>query len=178
MNKIAAIPLLAIGLSFGAVKPLPAQAPKVVVSTPHHQIEPVEPPKQVNLTPRRLKVPASAKCGLWWQAMLDAGWRSEDLLVADRVMWKESRCLAWVNNTNDPNTVNGVKGSVGLFQVNVFWVQKTRFYPSGYLQTLGVVSGVQDLFDPVANIKAALAVFQYSEKFNGCGWQPWTVRCQ
>lgn len=114
-----------------------------------------------------------AKCGQWWSVAVAAGWDEKDLRDLDAVMFRESRCDATQVNASDPNTVDGVKGSVGLTQINVFWVQQTKWYPNGYLQTVSVVSGVQDLFDPFLNLRAAKAVFDYGIAENGCGWAAW-----
>lgn len=114
-----------------------------------------------------------AKCPQWWNVAISAGWEQDDLRDLDEVLWRESRCDPTQVNASDPNTVDGVKGSVGLTQVNVFWVQGTKYYPNGYLQTVSIVSGVRDLFDPFLNLRAAKAIFDYGKARGGCGWQAW-----
>ena len=114
-----------------------------------------------------------ARCPQWWNVAIAAGWEQNDLRDLDAVLWRESRCDPTQVNSDDPNIVDGVKGSVGLTQVNVFWVQATKWYPKGYLQTVSVVSGVQDLFDPFLNLRAAKAIFDYDKGEGGCGWRAW-----
>lgn len=125
------------------------------------------------ITTTTIAADADARCPQWWNVAVSAGWEQDDLRDLDEVLWRESRCDASQVNASDPNTVDGVKGSVGLTQVNVFWVQGTRWYPNGYLQTVSVVSGVQDLFDPFLNLRAAKAIFDYDRGEGGCGWRAW-----
>jgi len=120
-----------------------------------------------------IAIDVDARCPQWWSVAVAAGWDEKDLHDLDAVMFRESRCDASQVNDTDPNTVDGVKGSVGLTQINVFWVQGTKWYPNGYLQTVSVVSGVRDLFDPFLNLRAAKAVFDYGVAENGCGWAAW-----
>jgi hypothetical protein len=126
---------------------------------------------------RQVVIPPDARCGQWWQMLLDAGWKEADLPMADRIMFRESRCNPAAHNRNDPTTINQIKGSLGLFQINLFWLSKTTSYPNGYLQTFGVANRPIDLFVPVINARAALALFDYSESRNGCGWAPWATDC-
>lgn len=124
-----------------------------------------------------IMAPKGSKCPEWWATMTALGWAKHDLETADKVMFRESRCLPTSHNAADPNTIGRWKGSLGLFQINLFWLQKTRYYPDGYLQTMGVAKRPTDLLNPYVNIKAALELFEYSERVNGCGWEPWLVSC-
>ena len=128
-------------------------------------------------SPSKVVVPATAKCGQWWQTLVDVGWKQADLPMADRIMFRESRCNAAAHNPNDPVTINKIKGSLGLFQLNLFWLQSTTSYPQGYVQSMGLDLRPKDLWDPVANARAALIVFNYSAARNGCGWSPWAMGC-
>jgi hypothetical protein len=123
-------------------------------------------------TTTTLPVPASAKCGGFWNLARSIGWEEEHLEKLDYVMWRESRCLPKAFNALDPN-----EGSAGLTQINYFWAQKTRYYPRGYLQTYAVLKNRNELFEPRTNLLAALTIFRYSEEVNGCGWKPWLVSC-
>lgn len=125
----------------------------------------------------RIKPPATAKCPMWWNVLLEAGWERQNLAQADAIIWRESRCMSSAHNPDDPTKIGNLKGSIGLFQVNLFWVQKTTYYPNGYLQTMGVVTGPEDLWNPLLNARAALAIFDYSAERNGCGWNPWAKKC-
>lgn len=154
--------LIALGATSQAVAPT-ATVPETVSTLANTTTTTVAP----------LIVDGDAKCGQWWSVAVAAGWNEKDLRDLDAVMFRESQCDATQVNASDPNTVDGVKGSVGLTQINVFWVQQTKYYPNGYLQTVSIVSGVQDLFDPFLNLRAAKAVFDYGVAENGCGWAAW-----
>ena len=75
-------------------------------------------------------VPAWAKCPELWNKLRDAGWLEKDVVKADQIVWRESRCISTAHNKQDPNTVAGVKGSLGLFQINLF----SRYIPFEYPQ--------------------------------------------
>ena len=63
---------------------------------------------------------------------------------------------------------------MGLTQINDrSWCLPTRWYPAGYLQTLGKINYCKDLFDPYLNLVAAKALYDYAEKTNGNGFTPW-----
>lgn len=119
--------------------------------------------------------PADASCPQWWPLAREAGWAEADLPMLDKVMWKESNCLPHVHNT----TLNKDGSSdVGLTQVNDrSWCLGTRWYPDGYLQTIGVLTtvGCEQLFDPFFNLKAAKAIHDYALQHHGNGWQPWRL---
>ena len=119
-------------------------------------------------------VPAWAKCPEIWNRLRDAGWLEKDVVKADQIVWRESRCIATAHNKQDPNTVQGVKGSLGLFQINLFWVQRTTYYPRGYLQTvLDRELMPTDLFDVDVTIAAAQALIRYDRAQGKCGWSAW-----
>jgi len=74
------------------------------------------------------------------------------------------------------NTTLNADGStdIGLAQINDrSWCLPTRWYPAGYLQTLGKINYCKDLFDPYLNLVAAKALYDYAEKTNGNGFTPW-----
>lgn len=119
-------------------------------------------------------IPADAKCPQFWDLMRDAGWLEKDVVKADQIIWRESRCNPIAHNKSDPNTVRGVKGSLGLFQLNVFWIQRTTYYPNGYLQTVLDRDLVPaDLFDVGITIDAAQALIRYDRAQGSCGWSAW-----
>jgi len=119
-------------------------------------------------------VPEWAKCPDIWNRLRDAGWLEKDVVKADQIVWRESRCIASAHNKNDPNTVQGVKGSLGLFQINLFWIQRTTYYPNGYLQTVLNRDLVPaDLFDVAVTIDAAQALIRYDRAQGKCGWSAW-----
>ena len=99
------------------------------------------------------------------------GWHKDDLDELDYVIWRESRCLPHVHYPKDPNG-----GSHGLTQINGFWCKPSRYYPLGYLQTQGVVSTCDNLYNPLINLLSALEIFNYSVVHNdGNGWHPWAM---
>lgn len=118
-------------------------------------------------------VPKSALCGQWWEMLRDLGWSEADVLKADTIIYRESRCIPSAHNPNDPTQIGKWKGSIGLFQTNLFWLQKTSAYPQGFLQTHGIASKPVDLFDPVTNARAAQAIIAYNRGLGGCGWTAW-----
>jgi len=119
--------------------------------------------------------PADALCPEWWPLATEAGWTDDLLPTLDFVMWRESRCDPSQHNT----TLNKDGSSdIGLTQVNDFsWCLSTRWYPDGYLQTVGVLTtvGCEQLFNPYLNLLAAKAIYDYALEHNGNGWQPWSL---
>jgi hypothetical protein len=113
-------------------------------------------------------------CPNVWKLTTDLGWKNADVLMADRIAFRESRCNPLAHNKLDPVTVAGVKGSLGLFQINLFWISKTSSYPKGFLQTVLKRSLVPaDLFVPEINVASAEAIIEYNRGNGGCGWQAW-----
>jgi len=104
-----------------------------------------------------------AECAKWLGLALRAGWKREVLPELERVLWKESRCLPHVHNATDPNG-----GSHGLAQVNGFWCRPSRYYPDGYLQTKRILTTCDELYAPLINLRAALAIYDYAK-----GWSQW-----
>lgn len=88
--------------------------------------------------------------------------------TAHKIMYRESRCLPRVFNSLDPNG-----GSIGLFQVNMFWCKPSRYFKEGWLQNQGVISSCSDLYNPLVNVAAAKEIYDYSLDRNGDGWNPW-----
>lgn len=150
---------------------LDAPTPEPTPSTPYAAI--VEAPRPVSVP--TTTVPATARCPQWWGLAAEAGWHADSMPTLDYVMWRESRC-----NPSAHNTTLNRDGSadLGLTQINDrSWCLPTRWYPGGYLQSVGVLStvGCEQLFDPLTNLKAAKALYDYSEKQQGEGFQPWNL---
>ena len=93
------------------------------------------------------------------------GWPSDQLGMLVAIAQRESRCQPDAFNPKDPNG-----GSYGVMQVNGFWAKKTTAYPKGYLQTMGILTDVNELFDRETNLRAALAIYRYSN-----GWRAWSL---
>lgn len=112
------------------------------------------------------------ECSEWHDLARSVGWEEENIPRLDYVMWRESRCDPSAHNKSDP-----ASGSRGLIQINGYWCRKSQFTNSsgGWLEDQGVLSSCDELFDPEVNLRAGLAIFNYSEQ-RGCGWGPWTTR--
>ena len=111
------------------------------------------------------------RCAQWWETAKRAGWLDRQLPTLDYILWRESRCKPGVIN----KTLNK-DGSwdYGLAQINdKSWCKTTRWYPGGYLQSLDVLDYCKDLLDPYTNLRAAKSLFDYSQKTNKNGFQPW-----
>lgn len=111
--------------------------------------------------------PQWAFCPEYWGLARSVGWRLREMKTLDRVMWLESRCLAWVHNSGDPSG-----GSYGLLQINGFW--------EGWLQEKNIIVGltdpwnpIWDLYNPQTNLRAGLAIWRYADEKHGNGWGPW-----
>ena len=80
----------------------------------------------------------------------------------DYIMHRESRCRQMAFNPTDPNG-----GSYGLFQINGYWCNPSRYSKIGWLQERGVLDKCTDLYNPLINAKAFMLMYDYA------GWQPW-----
>ena len=119
--------------------------------------------------------PGDALCGRWWGLALELGWERGDMDTLDYIMWRESRCDPTQHNT----TLNRDGSSdIGLTQINDrSWCLPTRWYPNGYLQSVGVLStvGCEQLFDVATNLKAAKAIYDYHVSRGQRGFEAWSI---
>jgi len=129
-----------------------------------------EPPATTTTTTTTTVPEPTGRCAQWQHTAIAAGWTEDQWERLDYVLWRESRCLPDVHNDTDPNS-----GSYGLAQINGFWCRPSRYNPDGWLQAQGVLDHCTDLYDPVVNLTAARAVWDYAEA-RGCGWSPWATR--
>lgn len=147
----------------------PAQTPTPRVYPPQNVSYRVSDPFQV-------RVPATTlppgNCAQHWPTAKKAGWTLDLWPTLDRIMWRESRCQPAAHNT----TLNKDGSTdMGLMQINDrSWCLPTRWYPAGYLQTLGILDYCEQLFDPFTNLVAAKALYDYSKGQHGAGFEPWT----
>ena len=90
--------------------------------------------------------------------MLEEGWPAdrEILETALGIMYRESRC--------QPDADSGPDH--GLFQINRFW-SSDKSNPPNWLAAQGIANSHDELFDPRINIRAALAIYNYSCERNG-----------
>ena len=93
------------------------------------------------------------------------GWPNDQLGMLVAIAQRESRCQPDAFNPKDPNG-----GSYGIMQINGFWCQPSRYWPNGYLQAYGLLTSCADLYDRDINLRAALAIYQYSN-----GWRAWSL---
>lgn len=112
------------------------------------------------------------KCGEWHDTAIAVGWTEAQWPKLSYVLHRESRCNIGSFNKSDPNG-----GSRGLMQINGYWCRKNRYNPSGWLQAKGILNNCDDLFNPEINLRAGLAMWNYSQERNKCGWRPWATRC-
>ena len=113
------------------------------------------------------------RCGEYHDLAIQAGWPESQWSTLSYVMYRESRCNTLSFNKSDPNS-----GSRGLIQINGFWCRKSRYSAKGWLQDKSILNTCDDLFDPLTNLRAGWAMWQYSQQRNRCGWQPWATRCK
>lgn len=112
------------------------------------------------------------KCGEYHDLAISVGWTEKQWAKLSFVMNRESRCDPMSFNRTDPNG-----GSRGLIQINGFWCRPSRYNKNGWLQDQGILSTCDDLYSPEVNLRAGLAMWNYSQSRNGCGWRPWATRC-
>jgi hypothetical protein len=93
-----------------------------------------------------------------------AGFNEAETLVLGRIAWAESRCET--NIIGD--RAHG--GSFGILQINSFWCEASRYWPSGYLQAALVLETCTDLYDPWIAVQAARAIYLETG-----GFHPWTT---
>lgn len=165
----ASVALLALGVTEAPQATAPATTSTTVAVT-STTVKPTP-----TTTANDAVIPPTARCGGWWGSAVEAGWEPEDLETLDYIMWRESRC-----DPTQHNTTLNKDGStdIGLTQINDrSWCLPTRWYPKGYLQSIGVLTkvGCDELFDPAINLKAAKAIHDYSQEHNGNGFQPWGI---
>ena len=166
LSRLLAI--FTISFTVGGVTAL--AEPSVVSDTTQVVAAPEKPLQRVWWDVKPLAKP-NALCPQWWETAIEAGWGIEQLPTLDTILHRESRCLKKAHNT----TLNADKSTdFGLAQINDrSWCLPTRWYPFGYLQSLGLIKYCKDLFDPYLNLSAAKAIYDYAQKTSGNGFNPW-----
>lgn len=109
--------------------------------------------------------PAQTLCGQVFNMAKHIGWPVNELSTVVAVSIRESRCQTDAFNAKDPNG-----GSAGVMQINYFWCKPSQYWPNGYLQAHGILKDCAELFDLETNLRAALAIYRYSE-----GWRAWSL---
>lgn len=105
-------------------------------------------------------------CDEWLDASVVAGWPVELWPQQSFVMWRESRCYPSVRSQTSDS---------GLMQINDFWCKPSAYTDRGWLQDQGIVETCADLMDPLTNLIASRAIFNYSHEQNQNGWNPWRM---
>ena len=95
-----------------------------------------------------VQIPAGALCGQYWQLAVDVGWPQNELPMLDKIIWRESRCMADAFNGHD----------AGITQINQ--IHKEFVAVMGW-------QWPEDLFNPEIALRFTLKLWQ------GKGWQPW-----
>ena len=93
---------------------------------------------------------------------LAEGLPQDQLDTALKVAYRESLCTQDAYNGTDTNG-----GSFGVYQINGYWCLPNNYWPTGWLQAQGVLQTCDDLYDPVLNTRAMVAIWRNS------GWLPW-----
>jgi hypothetical protein len=166
--RMASVAAVVLGMSVlvdmaiaSAPTVLPLEADGVAIHLPN-----VLPPRVVERDSVQTKR-SNLKCPQYRTTILSVGFTRQELKTLDAIIYRESRCLSYVVN----RTLNKDKShDYGLTQINGrSWCEPTRYYPDGYLQTLGILNECDDLLNPVTNLEAAFALFTYAK-----GFGPWT----
>ena len=141
--------------------PAPTAAEKVV----HYEYTvdavpvPVIPSTTLTTQPRVAKT----LCEQVFDTAKAIGWDIDQLGMLVAIAQRESRCQPDAFNKADT-----VGQSYGTMQVNDYWCLPSRYWPNGYLQAYGIIRTCNDLFDRETNLRAALAIYRYSN-----GWRAW-----
>lgn len=169
---VASATFLGLGLVFAAGQP-PETVPTTLTPLTVQYVQITEPSTTTSSTtssttstlPTPIVFP-DTPCQEWAPTAVEAGWPA-DPIVLDQlltIMFRESRCNPLAQSPHEDS---------GLLQIHPdSWCRPNKYNPIGYLQAQGVISSCDDLFDPLLNLKAARALFLYSEE-RGDGWRPW-----
>jgi hypothetical protein len=108
--------------------------------------------------------PYSSACEQFSALAINLGWDPEQRTVLESIMKRESNCTPNAANLKDP-----YGGSYGLLQINFGGWQK-------WLRAQGLMTDKKSLLDPVTNLRAGLAIYNYGVERYGFGWGPWSVK--
>lgn len=166
--RMASLAAVVLGMSVlvdMAIASAPAVLPLEADGAANH-LPNVLPPRVVERDSVQIKR-SRLKCPQYETTILSVGFTRQELSTLDAIIYRESRCLSYVVN----RTLNKDEShDYGLTQINGrSWCEPTRYYPDGYLQTLGILNECDDLLNPVTNLEAAFALYTYAK-----GFGPWT----
>jgi hypothetical protein len=119
------------------------------------------------LAPIMAEVREQDKCKEFAGLALDVGWQPTDIPQLLAIMFRESRCIPEACSIPDRPELRRCR-DWGLMQINDYsWKSTVR----------GLGWEMEDMWTPADNLAFSLWLFNYSEERNGCGWQPWSKRC-
>ena len=152
--------------------PLPTIPPTSVAQTASEGVIRPDLGQVIPTTPTTTTTLPATKCAELYPLFVQTGWPAELWDWASMVLWRESRCQAGAYNENSHD--------IGLWQINArSWCKPNKYNadPAGWLGGQGIIVSCDDLYDPVINMKAAFAMYKYSEGKNGpgMGWWPWRL---
>ena len=107
--------------------------------------------------------PYTSACEQFSALAINLGWPADQRTVLESIMTRESNCTPNAFNRKDPNG-----GSRGLLQINGSW--------NKWLAGLDIIDKPKDLLDPITNLRAGLAIYNYGVNRYGFGWGPWSVK--
>ena len=107
-------------------------------------------------------------CPQWARLAQRVGFTQAQYRQLDYIIWRESRCAPKAVNTNFHGDGRVTK-DWGLTQVNDFsWIT--------FLRNRKIVTKSSELLSPVKNLRAAKALFDYSQDRHGDPWLQWRKR--
>lgn len=162
LTKGAISALIAFVSAFMLVKP-PAPTPDDL--QPRYDTVYAGYDQPVTVPSTSITAPAQTLCGQVFNMAKYVGWPVNELSTVVAVSIRESRCQKDAFNAKDPNG-----GSAGVMQINYFWCKPSQYWSNGYLQAHGILKDCAELFDLETNLRAALAIYRYSE-----GWRAWSL---
>ena len=107
--------------------------------------------------------PYTSACEQLSALAVNLGWPADQRTVLESIMKRESNCTPNAINRSDPNG-----GSRGLLQINGSWHK--------WLIAKGIITKPKNLLDPVVNLQAGLAIYNYGVDRYGFGWGPWGTK--
>jgi len=143
----------------------PSEAPTTTISELYTVIPewPITVPAPTTTTTTTTTVPVTT-CVQVATLAVAAGLPPDELDTAVQIAASESRCTSEAFNATDPNN-----GSYSIWQINGFWCEPSTYWPQGWLQAHGILTTCNDLYDPMTNARAMVAIWHNS------GWHPWTT---
>ena len=108
--------------------------------------------------------PETSACEQFSALGVNLGWPADQRTVLESIMARESSCVGTAVNSKDP-----FGGSYGLLQINWGGWEK-------WLRKQGLITNKKSLLDPVTNLRAGLAIYNYGVERYGFGWGPWGTK--